>query len=424
MKTLIKGRIVPVNKDLPKEFDGYVSVIDNLIDYVGAEKPAGSFDTELDFTGMVVMPGLVNTHTHASMTLLRGVADDLNLQDWLNKEIFPREEKMTPDDVFWGAKLAIAEFLLGGTTCFADMYFTDKVAHAVTETGIRANISLGMTIFGGQDGLKNGVEFANKWRNAENDRIHTCLGPHAIYTCPVDFMKDIVKAAKENNLGLHMHISETKKENDDCASCNGASPVKVLNDLGAFDVPTIAAHCVCLSDEDMDILKVKNVSPALNVGSNFKLGSGLARIGDMVDKRLNVTIGTDGPASNNDLDMWEELRWVSLSAKVNGNPLKVPAHQALEMATVNGAKALGWNNLGSLAKGNLADIIVVDFSDPRLNPVFSHVSHLVYAVKPSDVRHVMVDGSFVVWDREIQTFDVKETIDKVNEAARRLACLE
>ncbi|MBP7733398.1 MAG: amidohydrolase [Caldisericia bacterium] len=421
MKTLIKGRIVPVNDALPAEFDGYVSVIDNLIDYVGTERPSGSFDTELDFSDMVVMPGLVNTHTHASMTLLRGVADDLNLQDWLNKEIFPREAKMTPDDIYWGAKLAIAEFLLGGTTCFADMYFTDRVAHAVTESGIRANISLGMTIFGGQDGLKNGVEFANKWQNAENGRIHTCLGPHAIYTCPVDFMKDIVKAAKDNSLGIHMHISETKKENDDCATCNGASPVKVLGDLGAFDVPTIAAHCVCLSDEDMDILKAKNVSPALNIGSNFKLGSGIARIADMIDKGLNVTIGTDGPASNNDLDMWEEMRWVSMSAKVWGEPLKVPAAQALKLATSNGAKALGWNNLGSLAKGNLADLIVVDFSNPRLVPVFSHVSHLVYAVKPSDIKHVMVDGNFAVWDREIQTFDVAETISKVKEIARRLA---
>lgn len=421
MKTLIKGRIVPVNEALPAEFDGYVSVTNNIIDYVGTERPSGSFDTEFDFSDMVVMPGLVNTHTHASMTLLRGVADDLNLQDWLNKEIFPREAKMTPDDIYWGAKLAIAEFLLGGTTCFADMYFTDRVAHAVAESGIRANISLGMTIFGGQDGLKNGVEFANKWQNAENGRIHTCLGPHAIYTCPVDFMKDIVKAAKDNSLGIHMHISETKKENDDCAACNGASPVKVLNDLGAFDVPTIAAHCVCLSDEDMDILKAKNISPALNIGSNFKLGSGIARIADMVDKGLNVTIGTDGPASNNDLDMWEEMRWVSMSAKVWGEPLKVPAAQALKLATSNGAKALGWNNLGSLAKGNLADLIVVDFSNPRLVPVFSHVSHLVYAVKPNDVRHVMVDGNFAVWDREIQTFDVAETISKVKEIARRLA---
>lgn len=421
MKTLIKGRIVPICDSFPTEFDGYVSIEGNLITYVGCDKPSGSFDTELDFSGMVVMPGLVNTHTHASMTLLRGVADDLNLQDWLNKEIFPREAKMTPDDIYWGAKLAIAEFLLGGTTCFADMYFTNEVANAVAQTGIRANISLGMTIFGGQDGLKNGVEFANNWNGAENGRIHTCLGPHAIYTCPVDFMKDIVKAAKENNLSIHMHISETKKENDDCASCNGASPVKVLDKLGAFDVPTIAAHCVCLSDEDMDILKSKNVSPAMNVGSNFKLGSGMARIGEMVDKGLNVTIGTDGPASNNDLDMWEEMRWVSLCAKVNGDPLKVPASQALRMATANGAKALGWNNLGSLKPGNLADLIVIDFSDPRLVPVFSYVSHLVYAVKPNDVRHVMVDGNFAVWDREIQTFDVTETIAKVKEIARRLA---
>jgi 5-methylthioadenosine/S-adenosylhomocysteine deaminase len=421
MKTLIKGRIVPVNDALPAEFDGYVAVSDNLIEYVGVEKPSGAFDSELDFSGMVVMPGLVNTHTHASMTLLRGVADDLNLHDWLHKEIFPREEKMTPEDIYWGAKLAIAEFLLGGTTCFADMYFTDSVAKAVVETGIRSNISLGMTIFGGQAGLKNGVEFARRWQNAEKGRIHTCLGPHAIYTCPVDFMKDIVKAAKENNLGLHMHVSETQKENDDCVCSNGHSPVKVLNDLGAFDVPVIAAHCVSLSDEDMAIMKAKNVSPALNVGSNFKLGSGIARIGDMVDKGLNVTIGTDGPASNNDLDMWEEMRWVSLCAKVSGDPLKVPASQALKMATANGAKALGWDNLGSLAAGNIADLIVVDFSDPRLVPVFSHVSHLVYAVKPSDVRHVMVDGNFAVWDREIQTFDVAQTISKVKEIAGRLA---
>lgn len=421
MKTLIKGRIVPVCDALPNEFDGYVSVSGNKIDYVGIEKPAGEFDSELDFSGMVVMPGLVNTHTHASMTLLRGIADDVNLQDWLFKHIFPREEKMTPDDIYWGAKLAIAEFLLGGTTCFADMYFTNRVADAVAETGIRANISLGMTQFGGEEGIRNGTEFAKKWQNAENDRIHTCLGPHAIYTCPVEFMKKIVAAAKENNLGIHMHISETVKENEDCMACGGMTPTKTLDSIGAFEVPTIAAHCVHINDEDMAIMKAKNVNVALNVGSNFKLASGLVSIGEMVDKGLNVSIGTDGPASNNDLDMWEEMRWVALSAKVTGDPLKVPAKQALQMATKNGAKALGWNNLGSLEAGNLADLIVVDFSDVRLQPVFSHVSHLVYAVKPSDVRHVMVDGNFAVWDREIQTFDVEETVSKVNEIARRLA---
>jgi 5-methylthioadenosine/S-adenosylhomocysteine deaminase len=218
-----------------------------------------------------------------------------------------------------------------------------------------------------------------------------------------------------------MHVCETAYEVEECVKNNGDTPAKVLDSLGAFDMPFIAAHCVHLSEEEMSIFASKGVSVALNVSSNFKLASGMPNISMMDKKGINLTIGTDGPASNNDLNMFEEMRWSAFCAKVSGNPTSVPAARALELATKNGAKALGWKNLGALAPGHIADLVVLDFNNPRLTPSYSKLSHVVYACNTSDVKHVMVDGKFVVWNKEITTFDVGETMRKAAEFAKELA---
>jgi 5-methylthioadenosine/S-adenosylhomocysteine deaminase len=424
MKTLIKGTIIPVVPVMPSEFEGYVTIENNIITDVGMGDITGDFDKVVDEPGLVVMPGLVNTHTHAAMSLLRGVADDLSLMDWLTKWIFPREEKLTGEMIYWGTKLAIAEFLLGGCTCFADMYFfMDDVARAVQECGIRANLSKGTTSFGDNqdEKVKTALDVCLNWHEKANDRIHTMLGPHAIYTCPPDFMKRVVETAKNSGFGIHMHVSETAFEVEECRKNNGDTPVKILDKLGAFDMPFIAAHCVYLTEEEMGIFAAKGVNVALNVSSNFKLASGMPNISLMDKKGLNLTVGTDGPASNNDLNMFEEMRWSAFCAKVSGNSTSVPANKALEMATKNGAKALGWKNLGVLAPGHIADIVVMDYKNPRLTPCYSKLSHAVYACNTSDVKHVMVDGNFVVWNKEITTFDVSEAMCKVEGFAKELA---
>ncbi|HQN37598.1 MAG TPA: amidohydrolase [Caldisericia bacterium] len=422
MKTVIVGKIIPFVPTMPEEFDGYVIVEENQIIDVGIGQPDGYFDKIVDGPKQVVIPGLTNTHTHAAMSMFRGVADDLQLQAWLEKEIFPREDKLTDEIVYWATKLAIAELLLGGVTCFADMYFfMDEVAKAVSETGIRACLSKGLVSFSGEKEIEVGRAFCQKWQGQGKGRIHTMLGPHAIYTCPPAYMEKVIRVASDRHIPIHMHVSETKKEVSDCISKNGGTPVAVLNKLGAFEVPFIAAHCVHLEDEDMEIMAKKGVVPSLNVSSNFKLASGMPRVEAMEKAGLKMTIGTDGPASNNDLNMFEEMRWTSFCAKVTGNPQSVPAYRALEMATKNGAHAMGWKNLGIIAPGQIADIVILDYSSPRLNPVYSCLSHVIYAGDPSDVMHVMVDGEFVVWNRKITTFDVQETIEKVNEFAKDFA---
>jgi 5-methylthioadenosine/S-adenosylhomocysteine deaminase len=421
MKTLIEGTIIPLTEERD-EFDGFVAIEGNRITSVSEEKPEGYFDKSIDASGMVIMPGLVNTHTHASMTLLRGVADDLPLMDWLNKEIFPRENKLTSDMVFWGAKLAIAEMLLGGVTTFNDMYFKmDSVAKAVSQTGIRASLSSGIMAVGGQEAIDRAVDFANQWNNKADGRIKTMLGPHAIYTCPPYFMELLVKASNDNKIPIHIHISETEKEVNDCISEYNETPPKILNRIGVFDSHVVGAHCVQLTDSDMDILKTKDVYLSLNTSSNFKLASGRARIATMEEKGLNLSIGTDGTASNNDLDMWEELRWTSFVAKSFGDSTVLPAKRTLQIATVDGAQALGFSDMGTLEKGAIADLIIVDMSTVHLNPRYSSVSHLVNCVHPSDVRHVIVDGKIVVWERKIQRFDADETLAKVKEFAKILA---
>lgn len=388
----------------------YIAVEDNKITYVGKDMPENMQDAEIvDGKGKLATAGMVNTHGHVSMTLLRSYADDMELMDWLQNKIWPIEDKMNAQDIYWGAMLGIAEMLKGGTTCFADMYaFMENVARACAETGIRANLCRGLIGVAPDKDVKlaeNNVLAAN-WQGYDNGRIRISYGPHAPYTCPVDYLEKVIKAAADHEAEIQMHLCETKFEVDTCMKEHGLTPIQLMDKLGMFDLGTIAAHCVHLTDNDMEIMAAKKVRVAHNPQSNLKLASGIAPVAQMLEKGICVGIGTDGASSNNNLDMLEECRAVAMLHKAtNFDPLAVPAQKAWEMATVDGAKTLGFDNLGLLEAGQLADIVLWDMHKPYWYPRNNKLSLLVYAASANDADTVIVAGKKVVAGGKLLTFD-------------------
>lgn len=388
----------------------YIAVEDNKITYVGKDMPENMQDAEIvDGKGKLATAGMVNTHGHVSMTLLRSYADDMELMDWLQNKIWPIEDKMNAQDIYWGAMLGIAEMLKGGTTCFADMYaFMENVARACAETGIRANLCRGLIGVAPDKDVKlaeNNVLAAN-WQGYDNGRIRISYGPHAPYTCPVDYLEKVIKAAADHEAEIQMHLCETKFEVDTCMKEHGLTPIQLMDKLGMFDLGTIAAHCVHLTDNDMEIMAAKKVRVAHNPQSNLKLASGIALVAQMLEKGICVGIGTDGASSNNNLDMLEECRAAAMLHKAtNFDPLAVPAQKAWEMATVDGAKTLGFDNLGLLEAGQLADIVLWDMHKPYWYPRNNKLSLLVYAASANDADTVIVAGKKVVAGGKLLTFD-------------------
>lgn len=388
----------------------YIAVEDNKITYVGKDMPENMQDAEIvDGKGKLATAGMVNTHGHVSMTLLRSYADDMELMDWLQNKIWPIEDKMNAQDIYWGAMLGIAEMLKGGTTCFADMYaFMENVARACAETGIRANLCRGLIGVAPDKDVKlaeNNVLAAN-WQGYDNGRIRISYGPHAPYTCPVDYLEKVIKAAADHEAEIQMHLCETKFEVDSCMKEHGLTPIQLMDKLGMFDLGTIAAHCVHLTDNDMEIMAAKKVRVAHNPQSNLKLASGIAPVAKMLEKGICVGIGTDGASSNNNLDMLEECRAAAILHKAtNFDPLAVPAQKAWEMATVDGAKTLGFDNLGLLEAGQLADIVLWDMHKPYWYPRNNKLSLLVYAASANDADTVIVAGKKVVAGGKLLTFD-------------------
>jgi 5-methylthioadenosine/S-adenosylhomocysteine deaminase len=368
------------------------------------------------------------------MVLFRGYADDLMLQEWLTTKIFPIEARLTSDDVYWGTLLACAEMIKSGTTAFADMYFfMDEAARAVRESGLRASLSVGMgSSAGGADGpdgfgtvLERGAALCETWNGAAGGRITTMLGPHAPYTCSAPFLSAVSRRAGELGVGVHTHVSETFREADEIRSTCGMSPVEYMESSGLFDVPTLAAHCVAVSDDDINILAKHGVRVAHNPGSNMKLASGVAPVEKMLEAGIAVGLGTDGAASNNNLDIVEEMRLAGLLHKVTRlDPTAVPAHVCLEMATIGGAACLGLADcIGSIEIGKRADIVLLDFKAPHLSPagIADPVSHLVYAASGADVSAVVVDGCVLMDDRKLITLDECEIMAEVERRAARLA---
>jgi 5-methylthioadenosine/S-adenosylhomocysteine deaminase len=378
----------------------------------------------LDRPDALIAPGLINTHTHAAMSLLRGIADDLRLQDWLEKYIFPAEAKnVSPDFVRWGTRLACAEMLLGGTTTFTDMYyFEDVVAETAKEAGMRG--VLGETIIGfpvadaktPADALKLADGFLNRFHN--DPLIVPAVAPHAIYTNSDETLKAARALANRYNAPILIHLSETKRENDDTQAKRKMSPTRVLESMGFFQGRTVAAHGVWLDSADLEILRLRHVGVAHCPSSNMKLASGVAPVVRMLALGIAVGLGPDGPAgSNNDFDMFEEMDLAAKLQKVfTLDPRSLPAAAAFEMATSGGARVLGLQNeIGSLEPGKRADLISVRLDQPHATPLYDAIAQLVYALKASDVRDVMINGKPIVRDRQLLTLDLKQILAKAQE---------
>jgi len=401
-----------------------VGVRDGRIDLVGTGN-AETYERVIEAGKYALMPGFVNTHGHASMTLLRSVADDLPLKEWLEQRIWPLEDKLDEHRVYWGTMLAITEMLKGGTTTFTDMYFyMDAVARAVEETGIRAVLSRGLVALGpGFDqALAEGRKFVQTWKGKAQGRINTHLGPHAPYTCPPPHLSKVMDLATELQIPLQIHISEAPGEVEDSFQQYGKSPVAVMEDAGLFDFPVLAAHCVNIDGADIDILANHDVRVAHNPTSNLKLGNGIAPIPALLKKGVTVGLGTDGAASNNNLNMLEEIHLAALIHKGVGNdPTLISASQALDMATGMGARAVFLEDeIGAVREGLKADLILIDLDKPHLTPRHEIEAHIAYSAQAGDVSLVMVDGNILVENGELTGIDEERVMFEAARCAREM----
>jgi 5-methylthioadenosine/S-adenosylhomocysteine deaminase len=433
---LAHGTVVTMDPQWTVYRDGYVAFSGNSIAAVGpaAEMPPQPEETQIvNCVGTAVIPGLVNAHTHAPMTLLRGLADDLRLDVWLHGYMMPVERQfVNPGFVQLGTQLACAEMIRSGITCFADMYyFENDVAAAAAEIGMRAVCAETILKFPApgaptyEESLAYTRDFISRWRG--HPLIQPAVGPHALYTATPDLLAGAVGLAREFQVPLLTHLNETEYEVEEALRVWDMSPIRWAREQGLFNAQVVAAHCVHVDETELRLLGRAGAGVVHNPTSNLKLGSGIAPVLRMLELGLTVGIGTDGAASNNDLDMFEEMRLATLLAKgVSGNPQAVPARTALRMATVNGAKVLGLDNLvGSLEPGKCADVVVVDLSDLHLVPHFGRdgdavYSQLVYAAKSTDVRDVWIDGKLLMRQRRLLTADEEMLRDKAQRLAERI----
>lgn len=406
---------------------GSILLEDDRISSIEENLSTKDADTVIDGEGKVLIPGLVNTHTHLSMSLLRGLADDLVLETWLNDYIWPTEANLDGKLCYVGAKLACAEMIKSGTTTFNDMYFyMDHVAQAVDESGIRGNITHGMLDQGDEEKrraeYKESLRIIDKCHNTADGRIKVLLGPHAPYTCSTELLSWVRKKASQLGVRIHIHVSETEFEVKNIIDTYDARPFEYLDNINFLDQDVLAAHTVWPSNNEMDIIKERGVNISHNPVSNMKLASGISPVAKMLDKGINVSLGTDGAASNNNMDMLEEMKIAALGQKVNTfDPTVLKADDVFKMATIGGATALGLSDeLGTIKVGKKADLILVNMKAPHLAPYRHPISHLVYAANGGDVDTVICNGQILMKGRELLTLDEKAVLEEAEEAARDL----
>ena len=426
MRILIRGVAV-----IPRPEVGVIPKADVVIEgrrfsaVVVGEEVQGPFDRIIEGEGKLLIPGLVNAHTHLAMTLFRGLALDRPLMDWLEKEVWPREKKLSGEIVHWFSLLGLVEMIRSGTTAFADMYFfMEEVAEAVEKAGVRAVLSYGIiapTAERLEPELKKAENFAREWDGKAEGRIRAALSPHAPYTCGPEVWKKAVALCRELRIPIHTHLAETAEEVARWQKEKGRSPVEWLEELGVFGVPTLAAHCVHLSEKDMEILAAHGVSAVHCPTSNLKLACGIAPVVEMLRSGVNVCLGTDGAGSAGDLNMIEEMRLAGLLAKVkSGDPQALAAPEALSLATWRGAAALGWGKeLGTIEPGRRADGVMIRLDQAHLVPDHDLLANLVYAAQGADVDTVFVDGRFLLLEGELQTLDEEKIIGRCRELAAK-----
>lgn len=391
------------------------------------EIPAGFTLTDtIDGKDRLLIPGLINCHTHTYMSIFRNAADDLAFEDWLFKHIDPLEGKMEAEDAYWGTMLSAVEMIKSGTTCFLDMHMhPEQTVRAVDVSGIRAVISRGLV---GADRVDAGGERRIAEANGEivnwkdHPRMTFMLAPHAIYTCGEEFLKYVNEEASRLGIGLNIHLSESRKEFDDCMQQHGRTPVKYLDDLGLLKNSTVAAHCVYLTDSDVKLLADRGVGVAINPASNMKLGNGFAPVPKMLANNVNVCIGTDGAASNNSLNLFHEMNLAALVYKGSEKDAQaVTAQNVLDFATVNAAKALGFENiLGEISVGCKADLTVINMDNEHYAPLNNPVAAIAYSANGSEVETVIVDGKILMYKNELKTIDQEHVYYSVNKIASRL----
>ncbi len=412
---------------------GSVAIVgDEIADVGDADWIAGRYRARrtIDGQNKILMPGLVNVHTHAPMTIYRGVADDIPLKEWLYDHIFPLEAKFSsnPENLKAGMRLAIAEMLLSGTTMFKDMYyFTDQLGAVVAETGMRAMLSEALfdnatpSNGGGEKTLQYIDAAIRNWK--DHPLVQQAVAAHATYTVSPEFIVKAKDLARRHDTMFSVHLSENQWEVDTIREMYGATPVKHLERLHVLDRQTLAIHCVMLSDEDVDILAETSTGVAHSPQCNMKLANGAAPVPELLRRGVHVGVGTDGVASNNDLDMFDEIRTMSLLHKLSSNSTTVvSAKEAVEMATIIGAKAIGYDDkIGSLEKGKKADLILINVDKPHSKPLYNVYSSLVYSLRSSDVDTVIVNGDVLVEQRQLLKMDLSGVYEDIERIAHDIS---
>ncbi|MEG1995904.1 MAG: amidohydrolase [Oscillospiraceae bacterium] len=416
--------IIDSNFDVQRDVN--VCVKNGRIDYIGKEVP--DYDTDIyDGTNKLLCSGFINAHTHTAMTLLRGYGENLPLDRWLNEKIFPFEAKLDDNSVFWASQLGIAEMLSFGTTSFSDMYFfNDATAKAVIQSGIKINMCRPISCFDDSDlvdleAYNDTIRFLNDYHNSYDGRLKIDWGLHGEYTSTQKVVSQLSRVITNYDTTLHLHLSETQKEVDECVVRHGKTPVKYFNDLELFNTRTLAAHCVALNDEDIEILSQKNVFVVHNPVSNLKLGSGIAPIYKLIKKGVTIALGTDSVASNNNLDMLEELKLATLLHKCYTQLFEnFDIKELLKMLSLHGAMAQGRPDTGLIEVGKKADITVIDLDKPHLVPNYDLRHTLIFSAKATDVVLTMVDGKILYKNGEYMTVDIEKAKFETSKNAKNI----
>ena len=417
-----------LNENLDVEKERHVLVKGDRIAYIGDKPPAEPCGREYDGRGKLLMSGFFNAHAHSPMTLMRGYGENLALQDWLTKKIFPFEDKLDSNAVYWGTMLAMAESLKFGIVSTSDMYyFCEDMAEAVAECGAKSNISRSVTNITGEDpqtltSMKENTDFYNKYHNTADGRIRVDMSLHGEYTSDARTARVLADCARDaGDVIMHVHLSETKLEHEECKQRHGMTPAAYMEKMGLFDVPALAAHCVYAEDDDMDIFRAKGVTVATNPVSNMKLASGVCNASKVIDKGVNLAIGTDSVASNNSLNFIEEMKTLAISSKVYyADPTLIKPKDALRAATSGGAMAQGRTDSGILKVGNKADLIVLYISGPNMHPVHSLINNIVYSCSGGEVIMTMVDGNVLYENGIYSLIDIEKTVYEVEKATQRI----
>lgn len=419
------GRMLTPEFDVERA-DVLVDVTTGRIEDIGDIGEPGVGDERLDAEGGLVMPGLINAHTHAAMTLVRGYADDKPLEAWLEEDIWPLEAELEPEDVRIGTELAAVEMIKSGTVGFADMYFhMEEAADVVERAGMRARLGYGMVTIdkdtaGTETEIETGVEFATEYDGTANGRIRTAVMPHGLYTVEADALGTMRDRARDVGLPLHFHAAETETEVADVKSLQGDRPVRAADSLDLLGDGDFVAHGVHLTDAEVETLADRGTAVIHCPASNMKLASGMARVQAMLDAGVPVGLGTDGAGTNNDLDLFDEIRDAAMVGKLAAEDASaVNARTAVELATAGSADALGFES-GRIEPGANADLIVLDLNAARLTPEHDLVSHLAYAASGWDVRHTVCDGQVLMRDRQVLTLDTGRILDAAETRATDL----